>query len=105
MNDSIGRSIVHVVVVSFNVLEEHVNEFKDALLSQANKSLALEKDCIQFDVCYDPDDELSFYLYEIYRDENAFHRHLKSDHFQSFNATVSSWVSSKRIKQWINIGI
>ncbi|MEE4166688.1 MAG: putative quinol monooxygenase [Desulfocapsaceae bacterium] len=84
-----------VVTVDFLIKEQHVAEFMEAMIKQASHSLNREEGCLQFDVCRDPSDEKRVFLYEVYRDSEAFDRHLETEHFYSFNKTVSDWTASK----------
>ena len=65
--------------------------------TQAKNSLALEPECHQFDVCQDPDDAGTVFLYELYSDEAAFKVHLASDHFKQFDADVADLVTAKEV--------
>ena len=89
-----------VITVTFVVAEEHLDDFDRAMEAQARASLENEADCIQFDVCRDPDDPTVCFLYEVYTDKAAFHSHMESPHFKSFNATVEPWVESKIVEAY-----
>ena len=94
------------VVVSFELKAGCEDQFHDAMIKQAENSLALEPDCHYFDVCREPGDPAKYVLYELYTDEYAFEYHLASEHFKSFNKQVSDWVDARAIKrlQRIEIG-
>ena len=68
---------MYVITVEFIIKESHIESFKKRMLQQANDSLKKEKDCFYFDVCFDEDNLSRVFLYEIYKDENAFNIHLK----------------------------
>ncbi len=89
-----------VVTVQFEVKESRVDEFRPAVEAQARNSLAAEKDCHVFDVCYDPASVSTVFLYEVYSDADAFDRHLKTPHFHDFNATTADWIDSKAVRTW-----
>ncbi len=92
---------MYVVTVEFDIKSEHSADFCQAVRQQAQKSLSLETDCQQFDVCFDPEDDTKVFLYEIYSDQDAFQRHLKSNHFITFDAAVRNWVVRKSIRTWV----
>ena len=94
---------MYVVTVKFDIKNEHTALFRQAVRQQAHHSLSLEPDCHQFDVCFDPEDDTKIFLYEIYTDPSAFQRHLKSDHFITFDATVTEWVDRKSVRKWIKL--
>ena len=92
---------MYVVTVEFKIKNEHSAHFRQAVRQQAQNSLSLEQDCHQFDVCFDPEDDTKIFLYEICADPDAFQRHLKSDHFITFDAAVTDWVEHKSVCTWI----
>ena len=85
------------VVVSFDIKPEAVAQFMPLMLENARASLRDEAGCHQFDVCHEPDDENTVFLYELYSDEAAFKVHLASDHFKQFDADVADLVTSKQV--------
>lgn len=89
-----------VVTVEFGVSRDHVGQFREAMIAQAANSLELEEGCVQFDVCFDADDESKCFLYERYVDRSAFDAHLASDHFKEFDSKVATWVESKTVATW-----
>jgi len=89
-----------VVVVHFESKPEHRDDFYEALFNQARNSLNYERECVQFDVCVDPENENCFLLYEIYTSEEAFQRHLQTDHFKSFDEQTKEQITSKSVSTW-----
>jgi quinol monooxygenase YgiN len=65
----------HVVTVVFRVRDEHVDEFRRAVLANAAASLSAEPGCLVFDVCENAD-RSQFFLYELYESAAAFDEHL-----------------------------
>ena len=92
-----------VVTVDFQIKQEHVAEFMKKMEKQAYNSLHREEGCLQFDICRNPEDERRIFLYEVYKDREAFALHLKTDHFLEFNKTVSPWTASKSDQKWERI--
>lgn len=88
------------ITVEFEIEPEHTGDFRDAVLAQAENSLTKEPWCHRFDVSFDPDAAGHVFLYELYDDRAAFDRHLKTDHFLSFDTAVRDWVKSKKVKSW-----
>ena len=86
-----------VVTVLFELQPGGAGDFEPAMLAQARNSLAAEPDCLQFDVCRNPQREDEFFLYEIYRDRAAFDAHLDSPHYKDFDATVTAMVANKTV--------
>lgn len=89
-----------VVTVMFQIKPDHIHEFAEAMQANAQFSKDKEEGCYRFDVCKDPDDPNSIFLYELYTDRAAFGLHLESEHFKTFDAMVADWVESKAVKAW-----
>ncbi|MEM1199334.1 MAG: putative quinol monooxygenase [Pseudomonadota bacterium] len=88
---------MYVVTVTFTLAEGAAEAFMDLMRAQAKNSLELEPGCHQFDVCIDPNDAGTVFLYELYTDEAAFQFHLASDHFKQFDADVAELVADKKV--------
>ncbi len=93
--------MAYVVTVLFEIHAAHVNAFLTAMKNQARNSLEREPDCLQFDVCIDPDNPNHIFLYEIYQSAEAFQQHLDSDHFLAFDQAVRDWVVRKEVSTWL----
>ena len=94
---------MYVVTVVFETHADRDGEFLPLMLAQARNSLQHEADCLQFDVCRDPQQATRFFLYEIYRDRAAFDQHLASPHFKQFDADVAPLVASKAVATYQKI--
>lgn len=89
---------MYVVTVLFALKPEHLARFRAAMARQAEASRRAEPDCLQFDVCYDPETPAQCFLYEVYRDAAAFRAHLATAHFKAFDAETSGWIESKEVR-------
>lgn len=88
------------ITVMFQIKPEHTAQFAEAMQANAQFSLDNEPECHRFDVCKDPEDPNSVFLYEIYSSREAFGIHLESAHFKTFDSLVADWVESKAAKAW-----
>ncbi len=88
---------MYVILVEFTLHPQHFDNFVARVRQQASDSLEREPGCHLFDVCVDPARDNFVLLYEVYEDRAAFDAHLAADHFLDFDATVSAWVSDKRV--------
>jgi (4S)-4-hydroxy-5-phosphonooxypentane-2,3-dione isomerase len=86
-----------VVVVFFEAKAEHVDAFHNAIVANARASVENEPGCQQFDVSCDPADPAGFFLYEVYKDADAFEAHKASEHFKRFDAESAPWTASKKV--------
>ena len=86
------------VTVQFTIDPTKLADFMPLMTENARLSLAREAGCHRFDVCQNPDEVTSIFLYEVYSDRAAFDAHLASEHFQAFNASVAGMVAEKSVK-------
>ena len=86
---------MHVIVVEFVIKPEFVDRFLPEMVANARLSRDIEPGCRQFDVTRDVTDARRIVLYEIYDDVQAFNEHLRSPHFQRFDANIATWVERK----------
>ena len=89
---------MYIVTVDFHVDPNQKHAFIEGMLANAKASLALEENCVQFDVCLATTDPNHVFLYEAYRSAQDFQMHLKMPHFQEFNANSAAQVISKVVK-------
>ena len=90
-----------VITVDFEIENEYLDQFRSRVLQQAKDSLNNEEKCFTFDVSFDEKNTNKVFLYEIYKDKNAFDYHLKSDHYLNFDKDVKNWVTKKTVNQLI----
>ena len=88
-----------LVAVTFQILPERAEAFRDRVGRQAADSLQ-EPGCRRFDIWCDTGDCSRVFLFEIYDDRAAFDAHLASTHFRDFDADVASWVRDKTVELW-----
>jgi (4S)-4-hydroxy-5-phosphonooxypentane-2,3-dione isomerase len=89
---------MYVVTVDFRIKPERVADFMPLMLENARASRETEPGCRVFDVCIDPKEKSSVFLYEVYDDRAAFDAHLASAHFKRFDAAVAPMVASKAVR-------
>jgi autoinducer 2-degrading protein len=89
-----------VVTVNLTIHPEHVAPFREAVLRHANNSLTKETGCRQFDVAFDPANDLRVFIFERYDDEAAFNVHTASEHFAWFSNVAGPWIKTKQIDTW-----
>jgi quinol monooxygenase YgiN len=73
-------------------------KFKEAMTAQAQRCLANEAGCLQFDVCQDPKSPARFVMLEVYIDDAAIKAHQDSVHFKDFRPVVSELVAERRVE-------
>lgn len=74
-----------VVVAEFRIKPDRIEDFKKLIDGQAERSIAEEKGCLQFDICQRENQPATFLLYEVYTDARAFDEdHLNVPRFEAF---------------------
>jgi autoinducer 2-degrading protein len=63
---------MYTLFVTLDVRSDKLDEFVEAITTNAAESLRDEPGCLAFDVHQDIESPTRFYLYEIYVDEDAF---------------------------------
>jgi (4S)-4-hydroxy-5-phosphonooxypentane-2,3-dione isomerase len=89
---------MYVVIVDFKIKPERLPQFMPLMLENARLSRETEPGCRQFDVCTDPANRESVFLYEVYDDRAAFDAHLASAHFKRFDAAVGDMLAAKAVR-------
>jgi quinol monooxygenase YgiN len=80
-----------VIAATFKIKAESIGAFKELIEWQAERSVAEEDGCLQFDVSQDEEDPATFLLYEIYADAAAFDdHHIVLPRFQEFLAKAEA---------------
>ncbi len=80
------------LVVRLDVIPERVEEFLDAITSNAASTFRDEPGCLRFDVCRSRADPHHFVFYEIYQDEAALEAHRTAPHFARWREAVARTV-------------
>ena len=89
---------MYVVIVDFRIKPERLAAFMPLMLENARLSRETEPGCQIFDVCVDPKEKASVFLYEVYDDRAAFDAHLATAHFKRFDAAVADMVAAKSVR-------
>jgi quinol monooxygenase YgiN len=75
---------VIALTVSLHVAPDRLDDFVDAIGTNARRSFSDEPGCLHFDVCQDLDDPHHFVLHELYADEEAVAAHRAAPHFAAW---------------------
>lgn len=74
------------------------DEFKKHMTAQAQRCLANESGCLQFDVAQDPKTPTRFVMLEVYKDDDAIKAHQESQHFKDFRPVVADLLADRKIE-------
>lgn len=85
---------MYAVTNLYTARPEHVGTLKTRLVQLAAATLSDDPTCRTFDICFDPDDDLTVFLYRVFETPEDFLAHLESDAAQEFQESVEGWVSA-----------
>jgi quinol monooxygenase YgiN len=80
------------LTVSLQVVPGHLDDFVEAIRTNAERSFTDEPGCLYFDVSQDQADDHHFTLYELYADEAAVEAHRAAPHFKVWREAVAEHV-------------
>jgi len=93
-----------ILIVRLQVKPEYREQFIEAGLVDARGSAETEPGCARFDFLQDETDPNTFYFYEVYKDDDAFAAHQKTEHFAAFRAFKPEWYACPTtVQRCINI--
>lgn len=87
---------MYVVCVRVQVTPEQVQEFIAATLANARVTRS-EPGNVRFDVLRHNEDGARFFLYEVYRDEDAFKSHQRTPHYIAWKERVAPMMAVPRV--------
>ena len=80
------------LIVSLDVIPERLDEFVDAIGTNAERTFTDEPGCLHFDVAQDQDDPHHFVFYELYADQDAVAAHRAAPHFAQWRQAADRCV-------------
>ena len=93
----------YIVCVTLRIKQQHCEDFKLIMHTNAMTSLQNEEGCLQFDVCSNPDEPCHVFLYEAYTSKLAFEEHLNSEHYLLFDAKTKNMIEEKIVKTFSSV--
>ena len=88
---------MYALLVRLHVKTEFRQRFMDEMLLDARGSVENEPGCLRFDVIRDENDPNVIYLYEVYKDPNAFRAHSEAPHFIRWRDTTKDWLAEETV--------
>ncbi|WP_415403957.1 putative quinol monooxygenase [Tateyamaria sp. SN3-11] len=88
----------YAVTVVFDIKPGHMDRFLSHIIRNARRSLYDEPGCQQFDVCTDPGEPNTVFLYELYDDLAAFEAHQQTPHYLETGPRIADLVASKTLR-------
>jgi len=94
-----------IVLVKVQVRPELVDEFKTAILKNAELSVQRDPGCARFDVLQQQDDPTRWYFYEVYEREQAWIDHRNAAHFLAFKEVGDRAILTRDVTKLTGINI
>ena len=85
------------LVVEYTVKKDYWDPFLAVIREHAAGTLAEDKDCLQFDVLVPTEPGDRVFLYERYRDEDAYQAHTKTPRLASVRDKYAHMLADRRI--------
>lgn len=83
---------MHAIFVTIKIKPGYAERFKEASLGDSQGSVRDEPGCLRFDILQSKTDENTFYLYEVYENEEAHMvAHRNAPHYKKWRETVQDW--------------
>ena len=83
---------MYAIFVTIKVKPGFAEQFKVASLGDAQGSVRDEPGCLRFDMHQDPAEPHTFYLYEVYENQDAhLQAHRNAPHYKQWRETVQDW--------------
>lgn len=83
-----------VLIVKLQIKPEFRDQFLEGVRDEVRGTLECEEGCLQLSVVQDNQDPNRFYLFEVYRDQEAIDAHQQRPEFQQWLATSREWQAS-----------
>jgi autoinducer 2-degrading protein len=88
---------MHVIVAEMRIKPEFRERFMEQIVDDASGSVGREPGCYQFAVTRDSSDPNHIFLFEVYRDAEAFRAHQEMPHYVKWRDTVAEWYAAPTV--------
>jgi len=94
-----------IALVKLQVKPELNDEFKTAILKNAELSVQRDPGCVRFDVLQQEDDPTRWVLYEVYDKEQAWVDHRAAAHFLAFKDVGDRAILTREVTKLTGINV
>ena len=88
---------MHVLSVQLTVKPGQRKEFLAEMGRHIAWTIDNEEGCLQFDLSQSKEDDHTFHLYEVYRDDQALEVHMSSMSLKQFRDTTESMIEKRQV--------
>ncbi|MGE9310851.1 putative quinol monooxygenase [Niabella sp. CJ426] len=86
-----------VRISEIEIYPEHLDEYKTILKEEAAASVRLERGVIAIFPMFQKDNPAQVRILEMYKDQQAYQSHLKTEHFKKYKTTTVHMVKSLKL--------
>lgn len=86
-----------VRISEIEIQPQHIEEYKSILKHEAEASVRLEKGVIAIFPMFQKDNPMQVRILEMYKDQQAYQSHLKTEHFLKYKTTTLHMVKSLKL--------
>ena len=94
-----------IALVKLQVKPELNDEFKAAILKNAELSVQRDPGCVRFDVLQQEDDPTRWFLYEVYEKEQDWVNHRAAAHFLAFMEVGTRAIATRELTKLTGINV
>lgn len=94
-----------ILLVKVQVKPELLDEFRSAILNNAELSVQRDPGCVRFDVLQQQDDPHQWFFYEVYDTEQAWLAHRTAAHFLAFMEVGSRAIVTREATKLTGINV
>lgn len=84
---------MYVIIAPIQIKNGYKDRFIEEMISDAKGSINNEPGCLRFEVIQDAEEPNRIWLYEVYKDAEAFDAHTKAPHFIKWRDATADWIN------------
>ena len=88
---------MHAILVRWLIRPGHVEAFLEMVTWHIAETRRTEPGCLRFDLCREEANPRAFWLYELYRDDDALAAHAQSPTLPKLRAKVPEWAEERQL--------
>ena len=95
----------YVRIAELEVDPTQLESFRAATKEVGKTSVRLEPGCLLLYAVSEKENPARIKVFEMYRDEDAYRKHLETEHFKTFRATTDNMVKSRKLIDTVPISL
>ena len=99
------EQLLYVRIAELEVDPAQLETFKAATKEFGETSIRVEPGCLVLYAVSEKENPAHVTVFEIYRDQDAYHTHVQTPHFKKFRATTDAIVKSRKLIDTVPISL